>query len=135
MTTWQPGMVITAARLNDGLDPTEITTGVTAATNYSVSQFVARRVGDEVYVNLLITKTGGTLAADSNTENIVGDPTIATLPAGWWPSEAVGAAWDNGIVNGQCVISTSGTVDLRTISYNQSVANSTNIRVTASYTL
>lgn len=41
MTLWQPDMIMTSTRLNDGIDPTEIGTGLTAATKYSVNSFVA----------------------------------------------------------------------------------------------
>lgn len=129
MTIWQAGQRIVPARLNDPLPDETTTSGLVAAANWSVVSFVGRRRRGTTYINALITKTGGTLAADTGTENVLGDPLIATLPAGWHPPEDHGAAWDNGVVNGQALIESDGEVRLRTISYNQSIANSTNVRI------
>lgn len=132
MTIWQAGQRLTPQRLNDTTPDETTTSGLVAATNWSIVSFVGRRRRGTTYINALITKTGGTLAADTGTENVLGDPLIATLPAGWWPPEDQGVAWDNGVVNGQGLIeSADGEVRLRTISYNQAIANSTNVRVSA----
>lgn len=135
MTQWQPGMRITADRLNAGTDPTEITTGLTAASGWSVTQFNGRRVGQNIYIAATIMNVSATLQITANSGNIVSDPVIATLPAGWWPTETLSTNWDNGTVEGGAVINTNGTISLRTITYNGTVTANSNLRFTFSWTL
>jgi hypothetical protein len=134
VTLWLSGNRITADRLNDTAPDDTTTSGLVAASGYSVLSFQGRKRLGVVYINALITNVSATVAAVSNTENLTGpEPTIGTLPAGWRPPEVNGAAWDNGTVNGQLVANTDGTIVLRTISYNQSIGTSTNIRFSMSW--
>lgn len=137
MTQWQPGMRITADRLNAGIDPTEITTGLVAATGWGVANFNARRVGQDVFVNVGLTNTtgGNVLVPGTNNGNVGMDPVIGTLPDGWHPTEVVSESWDNGTVSGGCVINTNGTISIRTTTYNQPVTTGSTIRITSSWTL
>lgn len=135
MTQWLPGMRITADRLNDGLDPTTVTTGLVAATGFSVADFEARRLGSRLvsFTATLLNVSSTALMSGTNNGNIAGDPVIATLPSGWGPNEVVAAVWDNGTVFGGAVIGTGGGISLRTITYNQAVGTGTNIRVAGTY--
>lgn len=135
MTDWQPGMTITAERLNDGTDPEEITTGAIAATGFAINEFVARRIGRLVYVSIQVDITTSTAikASGSTTGNVAGDPTIATLPGGWWPSEDSECSWDTGTVGGGAIISSAGNILIRTITYGQTSAQTDNIRLSTCF--
>lgn len=133
MTLWLAGMKITATRLNDTAPDDTTTSGLVAASGYTVVSFQGRKRLGVVYVTGLITDTSATVAAVASTENISGDPVIATLPTGWRPPEVVGVSYDNGVVNGQLVLNADGTIQIRTISYNQTMGTGTNIRFSTNW--
>jgi len=128
-------MRVTASRLNDGPDPEETGTGAVAASGFLINEFVARRIGRLVFVTIQVTIDGATTirASSSTTGNIAGDPTIATLPTGWWPSEDVGCSWDTGVLGGAAIISSAGNILLRTITYAQTSAATGNIRLSTCF--
>lgn len=116
MTVWTAGMRITADRLNDGTAQ-QVTSGVTAASGWSVGSYLAQlSPGGMITVDLQMTYTSTTAITGTSTGNIVGDPTIATLPSGhrpatkdWYAFTASGAAF------GTASIDTDGTVQLATL--------------------
>lgn len=140
MTAWLPGMKITAARLND-FTATTTTSGLTAATGWSVSSFQGRKVSGITFVEMFVTRTGANITeVASNTGNISPDVDMCTLPAGWCPQETINATYGNGTVDGECTISTAGVVTIRSISGSGSSGSgisgtagsgASNVRVTA----
>lgn len=132
MTLWLSGMRIDADRLNDHTVEDSTTSGVTAATGWSVTSFSGKRVSGITTVEVFVSRTGADVtqsAADSG--NISGDPLMCTLPGAWTPPELSNAAWGNGSVDGECTIGTDGQILLRSISGNTGIATGTNVRVTA----
>ena len=128
MTLWRPGMRITDDRLNDGIDPTIVTTGLVAATDFTVNDFYASKSGRAVSVHcyLLYSGTGINLVSGN-----LPDTTLCTLPSGWRPQTTINAVWGDGTEDGECTIGTAGAITLR--SSNLSIPTSRNIRVTASW--
>src|SRR5690349_18614094 len=127
-------MLITADRLNDGIDVTSTTTGLVAATGFSINSFEARVSGKVCSVDLYMSVTTTINTTSSTTPNIT-DTTMATLPAGYRPSEIVQTMWGSGVAAGDVIINTDGTVVLRTSDYNQPISSGANVRVHASYIL
>ncbi|GGN46812.1 right-handed parallel beta-helix repeat-containing protein [Streptomyces fuscichromogenes] len=129
---WLNGLKITPERLMDNTADDQITSGLTAATGWSVSSFTATRLHGITFVEIFCTRTGADIAESAtSTGNITGDPLMCTLPDGWAPPRAINAVWGNGTTDGECTIVTSGDVNLRSISGNSGIASSTNVRVNA----
>ncbi|MER5769547.1 hypothetical protein [Streptomyces sp. NPDC001985] len=133
MTLWLSGMRITSDRLNNDDPDEETSAGLVAGSGFSTLSFQGRRYRGVVYINALLTKNSGTIEAVAGSGNLSPEPTIGTLPDGWRPPESLGVSWDNGTVEGVLLVNTNGTLVLRTITYNQAVANATNIRFNTSW--
>ncbi|MFD3498776.1 hypothetical protein [Streptomyces sp. NPDC058678] len=132
MTLWQPGMRITAARLND-FTPVALTSSPTAGTNFAVSTFAGRKAGGVTEWSVILTYSGATITAGS-TGNI-GDVTVCTLPADCRPgAETPGLFEVSGVTagsvrfltNGQCQITsmypTSTLVAAQTVKFGAAFA-------------
>ncbi|MEU6098974.1 hypothetical protein [Streptomyces sp. NPDC047079] len=125
MTTWQPGMRITAARLNDGLNPVTTSSGLTAATGFSINSFSGYKQGRTTMLDIYLTRTGADLVLASGN---LPDTQCATAPVGWRPTNGtINGAWDNGIVGGGFVIGTDGICTLRTSS--GTISSTTTLRL------
>lgn len=133
MTQWLAGMVITADRLNDGIDPTTTTTGATAETGFTLSSFSGRRTGKVVTVVVNLTRTGSAITETSAGSGNIGDTAGATLPAGWRPPELTEALWDSGFNDGGATVSTSGVITFRTTSGSAGIDTGHNPRVVATW--
>jgi hypothetical protein len=131
MTNWLAGMKITAARLNDNTLTDSTTSGLTAATNWTVVSFSGRKVSGITTVHMLVTRTTTAVSEIATNSGNISDTDMCTLPAGWRPPESINAAWGNGSVDGECTITAAGLVSLRSISGNAGIATSTNVRCTA----
>lgn len=128
MTAWKSGMLLTAARLLDDT-PTTTTSGLTAATNFSVNDFLGMRVGNLIVIDAYVQYTGAGITA---TNGNIADTEICTLPSGWRPAEhVVDVSWDDGFEDGGLLIDTDGTCDLRTSS--DTIATGANIRFHAAF--
>lgn len=126
MTNWLAGMRITPARLNDRTSATT-TTGLTAATGFTVSSFRGRKVAGITVIDALVTRSGADLVP-ATAGNISPDVLMCTFPVGWRPiDQTANAEWDNGTAEGGCVIGTDGLCTLRTA--NGTISTSTNLRV------
>jgi len=128
-------MRVTAERLADSSDPVEIISGATASSGFQINEFVARRVGKLVFIDIQVDVTTATsiVSSSSTGGNVVGDPTIAMLPDGWWPAEDVGCSWDTGSVGGSALISSGGNVLIRTITYARTTPVQDNIRISTCF--
>lgn len=131
-------MRITAARLNDNTLKETTTTGLVAATGFSVTSFSGRKINGITTVAFLVNRTGAPIPElGSNFGNIT-DTNMCTLPVGWRPPETISANWGNGSVDGECTITSTGVVTLRSISGQANaaadgIATGTNPRVSASW--
>jgi hypothetical protein len=122
-------MLITAARLLDDTSTTT-TSGLTAATDFSVSAFRGSRVGNTIEVHCHLARTGATIAHSSG--NISPDVDLATLPSGWRPTTGTTLGfWDSGTECGGVSISTAGLIQIRTSSSD--IGTGANIRVQATW--
>lgn len=114
MTNWQPGMRITAARMNDGIDATTTGTGLVAATGWSVTSFTGTRSGKHVILDFVLHRSGADITV-SNQGNFSPDVFCATVPTGWCPTTGtINGTWDNGTAEGGFVVGTDGKVNIRT---------------------
>lgn len=125
------GMRLTADLLNDNTADEEITTGVTAATDFTVSDFIGRKVNGMTFITVTFNRTGATIGESSAGSGNIGDTTAGTLPVGWRPQELCEAMWDSGFNDGGATINTSGVITLRTTSGSSGVGNGHNPRITA----
>lgn len=128
MTLWLAGMKITADRMNDHTLEESTTSGLTAGANFTVNSFSGRRVNGITTVHVYCQYTGTGINVTNPGDNIA-DTTMATLPSGWRPPETINACWGSGSVDGECTISNTGVVSLR--STLNDIATNANIRVTA----
>lgn len=112
MTLWQPGMTITAARLND-FTPVPLTTAPTGATGFTVSAFTARKAAGMIEWAVMLMYSGSTITA-SATGNIP-DTLCMTLPADCRPTAETYTSFEVGgitagsvrmLPDGQCLLTT-----------------------------
>lgn len=112
MTIWLAGMRITADRMNDYALDDETTTGLTAATDFTTSEFYGRRSKGTVIINAALLYGGSTITA---TDGQITDTNICTLPSGWRPQHStINGTWGDGFESGELTCTTGGTVTLRT---------------------
>ncbi|MFF8804377.1 hypothetical protein [Streptomyces omiyaensis] len=112
-----------------------VTAGAVALANWALVSFEARRTrGGLCSVSVIVTRSGTQVDANS-AGNIVNDEPLCTLPSGWRPATALEASAADGYGSGSAVISTGGTVTLRTWSSNGALVPARNIRVSATYIL
>jgi len=133
MTNWLAGMRITADRLNDNTLEDSTTTGATAATGFTVSDFSGRKVNGITTITITCSRSGADITETSAGTGNIGDTTMATLPSGWRPPELMEAIWDSGFNDGGCTINTSGVITLRTTSGSSGIATGNNPRVSATW--
>lgn len=116
MTNWQPGMRITAARLNDGIDSTIIATGVVAQAGWSVNSFRAVKSGKNVEIELDLLLTAGPIPSGTFTPGSnLPDQFVATVPVGCRPTSGFAmGTFDDGYTLGGWILDTDGTCTLRT---------------------
>lgn len=127
MTVWLAGMLITADRLNDYAPDSTTTTGLVAATDFSVNAFYGRRSKGTVVLDIYLQYTGAGLTA--TTGNIT-DTACCTAPSGWRPPHTtIVGTWDSGVESGGFVIGTDGVCTLRTASDN--INTNANLRLQA----
>ncbi|MGW0495038.1 hypothetical protein ACWD0Z_06245 [Streptomyces sp. NPDC003007] len=131
MTLWQPGMRITDGRLNDGIDPTIVTTGLVPASDFTVNDFYASKSGRSVMVHCYLQYTGAGLTVSPDPGGNLPDTTMCTLPDGWRPPTTINACFGDGVQDGECTVSSSGVVSLRSVF--SSIENGRNVRVTANW--
>lgn len=135
LTTWFAGMLITADRLNDGIDATVATSGLTASSGFSVNDFEGKISGQICTIDVYLSVTS-TINTTSGTSSNIADTTCCTLPAAYRPaSHMVEAIWDNGTASGGATIDTTGVITLRTSDYNQPISSGSNIRIHAAFIL
>lgn len=126
MTQWLAGMRATADRMNDYSADASTTSGLTAATGFSVNNFWATRQGATVTLDMYINRTGADITA---TTGNIADTLCCTAPAGWIPNSAstIIGIWGDGTATGDFVIGTDGACTLRTASSN--IVSGRNLRL------
>ncbi len=101
----------------------------TAATNFTATTQVARTAlgGRLVYLHLIINTTNAITATSGN----VSDVTMFTLDAAYRPTENINCAVGTGLVTGEAIINTDGTVQIRAAS--DSISAGANLRMTVMF--
>ncbi|MEU0200940.1 MULTISPECIES: hypothetical protein [unclassified Streptomyces] len=100
------------------------TTGLSAASGFSVIDFFGHRQGRVTSIDFYLTRTGGDITLSNG--NLV-DLVVATVPSSWRPTHAtISGCWDSGIRHGGFVIGVDGIVTLRTSS--GTISTGTNLR-------
>jgi len=101
------------------------TSGLSAGSGFTVTNFYAYRFGKVVAIDMYLTRSGSTITA--TTGNVTPDVAVATLPSGWRPTHAtINGAWDDGTSAGGWVVGTDGVCTLRTASSD--ITNGRNLR-------
>jgi len=122
-------MRVTAGRLKDGVSPTVVTTGLTAASGFTVTNFSGYKIGHMAYIFATITNTN---SISMTSGNITPDVTIGTLPSGWGPLDSVNGIFGNGAMDGEFVI-VGRDIQIRSAVAN--IASNTSLRLATSYVL
>lgn len=107
-----------------------ITTGITAASGWTVGDFMARRRDSIVQFSAYITRTGGNIQTGEN----INDVSLGTMPSGWRPiGQGIECLASTGYGDGAVYLNTSGTLLLRTWTPNTVIETSHNVRVTGTF--
>ncbi len=123
MTVWQPGMRVTALRLNNH-DPVPLTSTPVAATNFTVNTFTARKAAGSTEWEVMLTYSGATITAGA-TGNI-GDVLACTLPSDCWPGGETYALFEvAGVTAGSARILANGQIFLTTLYPTSSIGANT----------
>ena len=132
MTVWLAGMRITANRLNDHTVEATTTSGLTAASGFTVNSFSGRKVNGVTTVHVYLLRTGGEIPTSGYVigDNLA-DTAMATLPSGWRPPELINAIVGDGNTDGEVTISAAGVITLRS-QFNK-VVTDRNFRITAGW--
>ncbi|WJN62567.1 baseplate protein [Streptomyces phage phiScoe1] len=126
-------------------EPIVTTTGLVAATNFTVVSFYGSKINGICMFHAYVTYTPPdpdgagpllppTLPDKAGGSNIV-DTLIATLPSGYRPPTTINFAWGDGTVDGEGYTNTTGGLWLRTISTDQVMPTGRNIRITGTFIL
>ncbi|MFD5323916.1 hypothetical protein [Streptomyces sp. NPDC127092] len=110
-----------------------IATGTTAAANWSVTYFYARRTRGIATVNVNVTRTGADITAPAS-GNIT-DETVCSLPTGWRTIVNLETSASDGVGAGSAALLSTGEVILRTWTPNGVLTSTRPIRITATYVL
>jgi hypothetical protein len=104
---------------------TSTTSGLSAASGFSLQDFFGFRQGRSVTIDVFLTRTGSNIVA---TNGNIADTVCCTLPSGWRPThDTITSCFDTGIVHGGWVVGTDGLCTLRTAS--EDIGNATNLRL------
>lgn len=113
-------------------------TGATAATDWTLTTYNARRTRGVCSFTLGLTRSGAaitaTAAGTTNPGNLT-DQLIATLPAGWRPATETIAAATDGYADGSVRILPDGSVYLITWATSGVIQTSNYLRLSACYVL
>lgn len=108
---------------------TSTTSGLSAASGFSLVDFYGFRQGRSTTIDIYLTRSGGNINA---TNGNIGDVVCCTLPSGWRPThDTITSCWDTGIVHGGWVVGTDGICTLRTAS--DDIGSGTNLRLHVSF--
>jgi hypothetical protein len=90
---------------------TSTTSGLSAASGFSVNDFAGYREGRVTAVDMYLTRTGATI---SEANGNIADTACCTLPSGWRPThQTINGTWDSGVAGGGFVVGTDGICTLR----------------------
>ena len=107
------------------------TSGLTAATGFSVGSFTGRKMGDLCQVGGVLTRTGADLGPTTGTGihagNLAGDPLMCTLPAGYRPDTTIPVMLTTSFGTWGARITTDGKITIYDGPPDASISTSDNI--------
>lgn len=113
---------------------TEITSGITYATDFSAGSMVYRETAGLHFLDVEVVRSGATFTPAGTSGNISPDLTICTLPAGTRPPSALYVCASTGIGDGSLRINTDGTCELLTWMPDPvTITNGSTIRFTVTW--
>ncbi|MFI6334124.1 hypothetical protein [Streptomyces sp. NPDC050535] len=129
MTVFLAGMRATADRMNDNSASSTTTSGLVAATGFSITSFSGTKVNGITFVNCVIQRTGAAIAELATNSGDITDILCATLPAGWRPSETTTVLWGTTVNDGRASVSTTGDITLITTSGSGGIGTNATMRI------
>ncbi|MES9554773.1 MULTISPECIES: hypothetical protein [unclassified Streptomyces] len=131
MTLWQPGMRITAARLND-FTPTPLASTATPAAAFTLTSFTARKTGGVVEWSIILVRSGDAITADA--KGNISDVACATLPPDCRPGALATVTFDTaGIASGSVRIATSGVCTLTSLDPTASIGSGATVNFSGAF--
>lgn len=113
-------------------DSGRVTTGFTIQAGWSVTSTSYRMVGDLVHLRVTVTRTGADITATA--AGNIADTDIVQLPAAIFPDVLEVFPFDRGgTASGTGVISTTGSVDIRSMSPTAVITAGTTVTITHTY--
>jgi hypothetical protein len=101
------------------------TSGLSAASGFSVNSFYGFRQGRVTTLDMYLARTGGNLPLSSGN---LPDVVCCTVPSAWRPThDTINGTWDNGVVGGGFVVGVDGICTLRTS--DGTIESGTNLRM------
>lgn len=127
MTQWLAGMRMTAERMNDNTIEEVVSSGLTAATGFSVTSFSGRKVNGITTIAVTLSRTGSTLTATS--AGALTSTLACTLPIGWRPpTDAIPVIFNKaGIADGLITILPAGTCTITSLSPTATLASGNSV--------
>ncbi|MBG0853220.1 hypothetical protein I2W78_15525 [Streptomyces spinoverrucosus] len=111
------------------------TTGATAATNWSLVSYSARRTRGVCTFLVTVSRTGADLTGGTSTAGNITDEVLCTLPSGWRPAADMDALAANGTADGSARLFSDGSVQLRSWTPGGVIATGSQLRVSGTYVL
>lgn len=136
MTVWQPGMIVTAERLND-FTPVPLSITPTPGAGFDLSSFTARKTGGTTEWTAILTRTGAAIiggAYNSATPGNITDTLCMTLPAECQPDEEYYTSFDShGTAGGGLRIAPGGACYLTHVYPSATIATGNIIRFSGAF--
>ena len=123
------GQVLDASALTDATTDVSTTSGLTAATNFTVNSFYGAKKGGVCTIHCYVQRTTSTLSQTSG--NITPDTLMCTVPSGYRPPVELNASWGDGTSFGEAAVYPDGRVMLRTAISD--ITSGRNIRFTCTF--
>ncbi|MER8086623.1 hypothetical protein ABTZ57_16170 [Streptomyces sp. NPDC094048] len=131
MTLWQPGMRITAARLND-YTPVPLTSTAIPAGGFTLTSFNARRAAGTVEWSAILVRSGDAITAGA-TGNIT-DVDCLTVPADCRPGFTYFGLYETaGVASGALRVSPAGVVTLTSLDPTASIAKNATVNLSGTF--
>lgn len=114
-----------------------VTTGLTVPADWTLLSFSADKMGKLAAVNITVTKktaaTAFTTASGAHAGNLVGDPLVCTIPAGYRPANTQAVIGSSSFGSWGVRINTDGTCNLFDGPPGACIDVTENLTITASY--
>jgi hypothetical protein len=111
---------------------TTTTSGLTVPSDWNVISFNARETCGVVQIKAVVAPDAA-ITAPSN-GNVLGDPTICTLPSGWRPTQSLDVIFNAGnTASGNANIATTGVISMTTLTQNIAAVGTGFVNISATF--